>query len=268
MTTFAREIDRPLEHPDAAPDAPLDLSALTGEWISVSAVAAGVSRVGLRARDGRLLIRATGRGELWDGDWGEQPAERCFTDGLYSRHVVSFTTTFATEQVTVELFGYLAHGVLPVFAFHRFTDGSARPDFLLRNFCVPAAAEEPTPTTTRRLADELPPGPNSAADLLGTWRCVDQHGLGIREITCTQEGDELVVRARGTADWGQARAALYVDPTELTSAPAFTTTFDHDFGRIHLYARINLGLLVVAQLVEFTDGSGRSDHFLRECYRR
>ncbi|RKT54588.1 hypothetical protein [Saccharothrix australiensis] len=266
-TTFAREIDRPLEHPGAAAGAPPDFATLTGEWVSVSPVAAGVSRVGLRARDGVLSVRATGRGEPRDGEWGERPVDRWYTDGLYSRRVMSFTTTFADERVVVDLLGYVSHGVLAAFAFHRFADGSGR-DFLLRNFCAPAAPGEPAPATTRRLSEELPAGPNSADDLVGTWRCVDPHGRGIREISCAWADGGLVVGARGIEDWGRTRAALYVDPTELTFAPAFTTTFDHDFGRIHLYARVNLGLLVVVQLVEFTDGSGRADHFLRECYRR
>jgi len=37
---------------------------------------------------------------------------------------------------------------------------------------------------------------------------------------------------------------------------------------VHLQARINQGILVVCEFTEFTDGSSRSDYFIRECFRR
>ena len=43
---------------------------------------------------------------------------------------------------------------------------------------------------------------------------------------------------------------------------------DFDFMSLHLQANMSLGLLIIASFNMFKDGSGRSDYFCREFYRR
>jgi hypothetical protein len=76
------------------------------------------------------------------------------------------------------------------------------------------------------------------------------------------------VGADGPVDWGTAEAQLYADGARPCDPPAFLATFEHDYMRVHLQARINRGVLVVCEFTQFTDGSARSNHFMRECYRR
>jgi hypothetical protein len=92
-------------------------------------------------------------------------------------------------------------------------------------------------------------------------------------LECTRADGGLTVRAQGVGadgpvDWGTADAHLYADAHYLDNAPAFLATFDHGYMRVHLQARINRGVLVVGEYTEFTDASGRSNYFIRECYRR
>lgn len=136
------------------------------------------------------------------------------------------------------------------------------------------------------------------APLLHRWRNADQGSRGVAEISCRLRDGELAVRvtAVGPAspiDWGEVAAVLhadisatgggraavpasvaeqpiphYADLTATDAGPAFWAIFDHGFERVHLQARINLGVLVVAMFTEFTDGSGRADYFHREVFIR
>lgn len=136
------------------------------------------------------------------------------------------------------------------------------------------------------------------APLLYRWRNADQTTRGVAEIRCGLRDGQLVVRVmavgpEGPNDWGDAAGALhadisatggaratvdpvtegrptphYADITATDAGPAFWATYDHGFQRVHLQARINLGVLVVAMFTEFTDDSGRADYFHREVFIR
>lgn len=146
--------------------------------------------------------------------------------------------------------------------------------------------------------DDLLPmlrAPIDPAPLLHTWRNADATTRGIREIRCTARAGGLSVRVVAVGpgdpvDWGEAPAALHADisasggratidpvidggPTprdadiSATGAgPAFSATFERGFQRVHLQARLTLGVLVVAIFTDFTDGSGRADYFRREVF--
>jgi hypothetical protein len=143
------------------------------------------------------------------------------------------------------------------------------------------------------LAATIDPGP-----LLHRWRNADAASRGIVEVSCTWRDDRLLVGVvaagpDGPIDWGERPATLYADMSATgggraaaspvtdgrstphyadvsatDAGPAFDVTFDHGFLRVHLQARINLGVLVVAMFNDFTDGSGRADYFHREVFVR
>jgi hypothetical protein len=134
------------------------------------------------------------------------------------------------------------------------------------------------------------------APLLCQWRNADEASRGIAEIRCKLRDDHLVVRVvavgpQGPIDWGEVVATLhtdlsatgggratveavtdgrptphYADISATDAGPAFLATYDHGFQRVHLQARINLGVLVVAMFSEFTDDTGRADYFHREVF--
>jgi len=162
----------------------------------------------------------------------------------------------------------------------------------------------PGVTTTRPAAtrgeDRLPMlrGSIDPAPLLCRWTNTDQASRGIAEIRCAFQDGQLRVRVvavgpQGPIDWGEVAATLhtdlsitgggratvdvvtvgrptpyYADISATDAGPAFWATYDHGFQRVHLQARIYLGVLVVAMFTEFTDDSGRANYFHREFFIR
>ncbi|GAA3613667.1 hypothetical protein GCM10022419_118460 [Nonomuraea rosea] len=289
---YAREADRVADGEIRITDTALDLNPVTGDWVSVTGLTGGIARVRTRARDGSLSVAARGRGGPRPGAWGEIEAD-VFANALHSRAGYAFAAVFDGARVSSRLETYQGLGVLVVHAFHRYTDDSGRRDYFTREFYVPAdAPDAPDAPGAAGAADDpgalddpgadsdaaMPPGPptggNDPEPLLGVW-----HGLApaatksIATLECVRAGHGLVVRAhgvgtRGPVEWGWAPARLYADAHYLDNPPAFLATFEHAYMRVHLQARVNRGVLVVGEYTEFTDGSGRPDYFIRECYRR
>jgi hypothetical protein len=265
----AREADRTAGSEISA--AALDLAPVEGDWVSVTDLAGGISRLRARERDGSLIVSARGHGEPRPGEWGETEAV-VFANALESTAGYAFTATFDGEQVSSQLQTYQGLGVLVVHAFHRHTDDSGRRDYFTREFYVPPHG--PPADEGPALRSEPVVGNDDPGDLLGTWQGLAPaatRSIGLLE--CTRADGRLIVRAQGVGaggpvDWGTAHAHLYADAHYLDNPPAFLVTFDHGYMRVHLQARINRGVLVVGEYTEFTDASGRSNYFIRECYRR
>lgn len=157
-----------------------------------------------------------------------------------------------------------------------------------------------TVPTCVRGDDRLPMllAPIDPSPLLGRWRNADLTSRGLVEITCAWRDDQLFVRVAaadhdGSIDWGEVPAVLhadisatgggraavppvidgrptahYADISATDAGPAFSASYDHGFLRVHLQARINLGVLVVAMFNDFIDHSGRMDYFHREVFVR
>lgn len=270
---YARVADRIPEGSRAA--ASLDLSTAVGDLVSATRLPGGITRVSTRQRDGVFLVRATGHKDLRPGDWGERPADGVFANAILSPSASAFIATFEGDHVRSRLQAYYALGVVTLHAFHRFAEGSGRRDYFSREFFVAAGHGGPVTDAgqDREFPRELLSGGNDPAGLLGTWECADPSAGSIGRLECSLADGELVVRAHaagtdGPGDWGVASTEVFADGLRPGSPPAFLATYDHGFMRMHLQARINRGILVVIEYAEFTDGSGRSDYFIRECYRR
>ncbi|HEU5159130.1 MAG TPA: hypothetical protein VFU43_19190 [Streptosporangiaceae bacterium] len=273
MTTmsYAREADR-LTGEAAGAARPLDLTGVTGDWISVTGLGGGVALIRARAGDdGALTVSVRGQGEPRPGEWGEVPAD-AFANALRSTECMAFTAHFDGPEVSSTLESYQAVGVLTGHTFHRFTDGSGRRDYFTREFYVPAAGQQPVPCGEFPAA--LQSGRNDPGKLLGTWTGLAPDATkSIATLECEMADGDFAVRAEGVGadgpvDWGTTPGRLYADAAYPDYPPAFLATFDHGYMRVHLQARINRGVLVVCEFTQFTDGSGRSDYFIRECYRR
>jgi hypothetical protein len=269
--SYAREADRVAGDEATREPTSIELTAVKGDWISTTGLAGGVPRFRCREHDGSLVVGASGYGEPRPGDWGEVRADGVFANAIQSTAAMAFTATFDGPQVSSQLHSYLALGVLTGHTFHRFTDGSGRRDYFTREFYVRAEGEQPA--TAGDFPAALRSGRNDPGRLLGTWRCLAPAAYkSILTLECDLVGGDFAVRAYGVGvdgpvDWGVAPAHLYADAAYPDYPPAFLATFDHGYMRVHLQARINRGVLVVCEFTEFTDGSGRSDYFIREGYR-
>lgn len=108
--------------------------------------------------------------------------------------------------------------------------------------------------------------------LLGEWVNTNSATRGIEKVVISRAGDGVFVRVFGAwssspRDWGEARAdVLYSTGIQSADVMAFSAEYDFGFLKTRLEANLSLGLLVVANLNTFQDGSGRSNYFSREFF--
>lgn len=258
-------------HPVAVrPDDGLDLVPVAGDFACAAAVPGGISRVCSEPRDGALRVRAFGHGDPYPVDLGEVGADAVFADAPGSRAGYAFLATLDDGQVCRRLQTYQGFGVFVVHGFHSFRDG--RQDYFTREFYVAASAAAMGSAAKRWPSRPLRVGraePGDPSALFGRWTNLNRAATGVAELVCRPVGSGMAVRVRAVgeaADWGETLADLYADATDLAAAPALLVTYDRGFMRVHLQARINRGVLVVAQYAEYADGSGRSNFMMRECF--
>jgi hypothetical protein len=253
-----------------------DESAADVEWVSATQLSYGIARVRTRRIGDTLMVGVTGAGDNpRPGDWGEVAAD---VFALPGRAGFAFRATFdgaATGGPTSCLLETnQAHGVMAVHGFHRFTDGSGRRDFFIREFYAPMTGGDPAAFPTAWAGDRFPAalltGANDPGDLVGTWNVMDPENANISAVECRSAGGELTVRAYGPdgADWGATRADLYADYAHPDGQPAYLATFELDDRRVRLQMRDYYGLEIAIQYIEFTDGSERTNFYHREAFRR
>jgi hypothetical protein len=277
IATHVREADR-IGDGDALPTRePLDLTPVAGDWVSTTGLAGGVSRFRARGHEGSLLISASGYGATRGGDWGEAPASAFGSTPRPGpgQAVTAFVATFDGAEVTTRLESYLALGLATGHAFHRFAEDSGRRDYFTREFYIAGTRNRrPAEPASADVHPLLRTGRNEPGALLGRWDALAPDVTkGIAALEIAPDGRDVLVQAYGVGadgpvDWGATRAELYADAHYLDNAPAFLATFDHGYMQVHLQARINRGCLVVCVFTTFTDDSGRSDYFVRECFGR
>lgn len=247
----------------------LDLAPLVGDFTCAAGVPGGISRVRIEPAGATVRVRAFGHGDPLPPELTEVTADAIFAKAPDSPAAHALLATVDSGPVCSRLQTYQGFGVFVVHSFHRFA--GQRQDYFCREFYVEAGrGVQPRP------ADPVPAavprsGPCDPAGLVGTWLNVNPAATGVAELVCQPAESGLLVRPRAvgdTAAWGEAVPELYADAANPDGPPALLASYDCGFMRVHLQARINRGLLVVAEYAEFTDGSGRSDFMMRECFCR
>ncbi len=104
--------------------------------------------------------------------------------------------------------------------------------------------------------------------LTGTWNNTNRDSRGIVRFTITPRAKGVDVQSFGLAPWPSSPATVYGDRLDTREAMAFSAVVDLGYCDVHLQANIKGGVLVVASLNRFKDGSGRSSYFTREFYYR
>lgn len=110
--------------------------------------------------------------------------------------------------------------------------------------------------------------------LLGTWVNTNDATRGIAKVVLATRDNKLVVRATEACDpsrrdWGEVEAEIvYANGINSLLASAFSAKYRFDLIETHLLANMSLGLLIIASVSTFKDGSGRSNYFSREFFRR
>lgn len=251
----------------------LDFSTIEGDWVSMTGLPFGISQVRTRRAGGTLTVQAYGAGGPGQDDWGSVDASGVFM--MRSGAGFVFTAEFENKTMRRQLQSYRAMGVLSVTGFHRFTDDSGRRDFFTREHYVRADRLRSVHKPRTRAGDDFPAallsGDHDPSGLVGVWQPTEPPAKVIAQLDCEPADGGLLVRAQGTGtdgpvDWGATVARLYADIADPSGIPAVLATFDRGDRLVHLDFREHMGVLVVGEYTEYTDGSGRPDSFLREVY--
>jgi hypothetical protein len=128
------------------------------------------------------------------------------------------------------------------------------------------------PMPVAAVDEALAPTPTDASIFLGWWVSTNRQTQGIAEVVIRDENGRLFVRAFGSGDslcdWGETSLDVFVDGPDSTRAYAFHAQLDLGFKETALQAKVEKGVLVIANFNRFKDGSGRPSYYSREFFFR
>jgi len=109
--------------------------------------------------------------------------------------------------------------------------------------------------------------------LLGNWVNVNPATRGLVRINLQFTGGAFTVHPFGACvptpcDWGSKNGITYADNVSSRQAVAFSAVFPQGFKNTIVVGHIEGRVLVVETFNDFLDGSGRSDYYSRELFRR
>lgn len=107
--------------------------------------------------------------------------------------------------------------------------------------------------------------------LSGVWLNSNPDSSGIARMIISENGDDLTLQVfalgpDGPIDWGTTPLEIFSSGPASTSAAGFTCSYDFGFVETRLQAMILKGLIVLAEIHRFKDGSNRADYFVREYF--
>ena len=119
--------------------------------------------------------------------------------------------------------------------------------------------------------DPATAGALDTSSLPGVWINSNPDTNGIATMVVTESNGNLSIQAvaigpDGLIDWGSTDLAVFASTPTSRVAAGFTCRFDFGFAETELQGMIMKGLLVLAQVHRFKDGSKRADYFLREYF--
>ncbi len=117
------------------------------------------------------------------------------------------------------------------------------------------------------------PGSIDTAPLLGTWVNTNPRTRGIVRAVLREDAGVIRLRVFGAGeplhDWNEVPIeSLYAKNSGSADPMAFLALYDFGFLETQVEANFSLGLMVIAALNTFKDGSGRGNYFSREFFRR
>jgi hypothetical protein len=114
-------------------------------------------------------------------------------------------------------------------------------------------------------------GPMDISGMPGTWINSNPDTNGIARIVLSESGGNLSLQTYAVGpdrllNWGTAAVEVFASAPAGRVAAGFTSSYDFGFVETRLLGMIMKGLLVLAQLHNFKDESGRANYFVREYF--
>lgn len=119
--------------------------------------------------------------------------------------------------------------------------------------------------------DAASAAPVDVSALAGIWVNSNPDSNGIARMVMSEADGKLSLRVsavgpKGPLDWGAAEVNVFFSSPSSRVPAGFTCLYDFGFAETRLQAMLLKGLVVLAQLHTFKDGSGRVDYFVREYF--
>jgi len=123
----------------------------------------------------------------------------------------------------------------------------------------------------RVIAEPASVGTGDLSALAGVWVNSNPETTGVARMVITKSGSQLSLQVyaigpEGLIDWGPVDIDVFTATPTSNVAAGFTCLYDFGFVETRLQAMILKGLIVLAQIHRFKDGSDRVDYFVREYF--
>lgn len=110
-----------------------------------------------------------------------------------------------------------------------------------------------------------------ASGLAGTWVNSNPDSNGIARMVISEGNGNVTLQVYaigpdGLIDWGTADVTVFASGPLSTVCTGFTCCYDFGFVETRLQGMLLKGLMVLAELHSFKDGSKRADYFVREYF--
>ena len=265
-----------------ASDGSLDPSLFAGAWRNTNPETHSIRELRLDIRGSSLAVSARLAGSEVDLEWGTPSQTSVYTDAVVSRSPIAFSTVHEFNGYTAILQGNLNLGLLVLATYKAYEDSAKPIGYFSREFFAHVDADAPPASrggqdrvsTGLDLLFGLAPGSNEIdrASVLGRWKNANGETRGIREIRFWEEGRLLLAQVtsigpEGSVDWGTVPVDEYACLDEFGGkSMSLLVSYDVGFMKTWLQLRIPNGVLALASLTVFQDGSSRSNYFTREFF--
>jgi hypothetical protein len=119
--------------------------------------------------------------------------------------------------------------------------------------------------------DAIASGPLDVSGLPGVWLNSNPQTNGIARMVMSEAAGKLslqvfAIGSDGLIDWGAAEISVFGSTPSANVCAGFSCLFDFGFAESFLQGMLMKGLLVLAELRTFKDGSNRANYFVREYF--
>ena len=113
----------------------------------------------------------------------------------------------------------------------------------------------------------------SPGKLVGTWINCDKATRGLVKAIIGNVRGTLTVHAYGACvptpcDWKVVKGMAYAESVSSVEAVAFSAFYKFHFKDTIITGHLCCGCMIIETYNHFTEGSGRSDYYSRECFYR
>lgn len=224
-----------------------------GHWYNVNPDTGLIKEVNIYERGGACFFHAIAAGENGPIDWGETGC-RPYYATVESNAIEGFHAEYKSDDLEVLMCVNVKYGVFVLQTYTRFKDGSERQDYFGREFFSRAKTSD--------------------IELTGFWKNTRVETNGLTGFNIVEKEGDKFIHLKGIKDgvfpedWGLAKLIFFMKGMDSDKVVGWWADYDLPELNAQLSININRGLIIIAAMVEFKDGKGKSNIFIREFFAK